>query len=90
MTPIESIYKADLSDLCDLKFHAKLENDKYHILIMRIGASKTVKDKHFFCKTLRHQDAQLCSIGILGLYLLGRFHYHDELKKFDFCTTVFG
>ena len=66
VTRSESIYKADLSDLCDLKFHADREKDAYHILIMRIGACKTIKDKLIFCKSLRHQDARLCSIGTLG------------------------
>ena len=54
VTRSASIYKSDLSELCDLKFHANFEKDKYHILIMRIGVGKIVKDKPFVCKSLRH------------------------------------
>ena len=38
----ESIYKADLSDLCDLVYHQKSERSPYQILIMRISEDKTV------------------------------------------------
>ena len=84
VTRSESMYKGDISDLCDLKFKSDCEKDSYHILLMRIGTGKTVKEKPIYCKSLRHKDARLCSIGSLGLYLLGRFHYLDELKRIDF------
>ena len=37
----DSIYKADLSDLCDFKCKQKLELDPYHICILRVSEGKT-------------------------------------------------
>ena len=54
----ESMLKADLSDLCDLVYHQKSERSPYQILIMRIGEGKTVHDKTFFGRLLRHVDVR--------------------------------
>ena len=40
----DSIYKADLSDLCDFKLQ-KLEPDPYHVCILRVGEGKTVQKR---------------------------------------------
>ena len=47
------MYKADLSDLCDLVYHQKSERSLYQILIMRIGEGKTVHDKNIFERVMR-------------------------------------
>ena len=68
----ESMYKTDLSDLCDLVYHQKSERSPYQILIMRTGEGKTVHDKNIFGRLLRHVDVRRCAFGALGLWLLSR------------------
>ena len=41
----DSIYKADLFYLCDFLFQQPGEHSPHHLLILRDGAGKSVKDK---------------------------------------------
>ena len=80
----ESLYKADLSDLCDFKFHQKTERDPYHVCILRVSTGKTNADKVLYGRVMRHVDAQLCPIGALAMYLLIRFEVTKEHESIDF------
>ena len=69
----ESIYKADLSDLCDLVCHQKSVRSPYQILIMKVGEGKTVHEKHIFGRLMRHVDVRRYAFSALDLWLLARF-----------------
>ena len=81
---MESLYKADLSDLCDFIYHQKREQDPYHILIMRISDGKTNANKIVFGRVMRHINVNLCAIGGLGFYLMLRFQMTKEIETIDF------
>ena len=83
----DSIYKADLADLCDFKFKQKLEPDPYHICILRVGEGKTVGSKAQFGKMMRHSNTKMCAIGALGFWLLARFMITDEIGQMDFTNN---
>ena len=80
----EPMYKADLSDLCDLVYHQKSERSLYQILIMRISEGKTVHDKNIFGRVMRHVDVRRCTFGALGLWLLARFKETNEINNYNF------
>ena len=81
----ESLYKADLSDLCDFIFKQRLEIDPYHILIMKIGFGKTINGNHaIYARGMRHSDVRLCPIGALGMWLLHRFFLANAIKTINF------
>ena len=81
----ESIFKADLSDLVDFAFNQEKEPDPYHVLVMRIGFGKIVRDDNsIYVRGLRHKDARLCHIGTLGLWLMTRFHVYNEMEGINF------
>ena len=81
----ESMYLADLSDLCDFIFHQTLEPDPYHVSVLRIGRGKTNKANNIFGRAMRHKDPRMCSVSGLGLYLLARFQSTNEVDElFDF------
>ena len=80
----DSLYKSDMCDLCDFKFQQPGEHSPYHILILRDGCGKSVKEKTQFGKVMRHRLPELCPIGGLGLWLLARFEITQEHKNFDF------
>ena len=81
----ESLYKADLCDLCDFNFKQRREIDPYHILIMRIGFGKTVGSDHaIYARGMRHSDVTLCPIGALGLWFLHRFFLSTEMETINF------
>jgi len=80
----ESIFKCELSDLCDFKYHARQEPHPYHVLVMQIMTGKTNKDKTLYGRFLRHKDVYKCSIGALALYLMLRFDLTKELAQIDF------
>ena len=84
----DSIYLADLSDICDFQFHQNREPDPYHICILRVGEGKTVKHKAEFGKMMRHQHVEMCAIGALGFWLLARFDITDEIKRIDFSVKT--
>ena len=71
-----SVYKADLCNLCDFTFQ--------QILILRNGGGKSVKDKTQFGKVMQHKVAEMCPIGASGLWLLVRFEVMKEQETFDF------
>jgi hypothetical protein len=81
---MESLYLADLSDLCDFIFHQKEERDPYMCLILRIGTGKTSSRRTIFGRAMRHIDPRLCCMGGLGFYLLLRFLVTREHEAFDF------
>ena len=82
---IESLYKADLSDLCDFMFKQRLEIDLYHISITRIGFGKTINgDYDIYARGIRHFDVRLCPIGALGMWLLHLFFLTNEIETINF------
>ena len=80
----DSVYKANLCDVCHFTFQQCGELSPYHVLIFRDGGGKSVKDKTQFGKVMRHGVAELCSIGALDLWSLTRFEHMKEPQKFDF------
>ena len=82
----ESLFKADLSDLCDFILDRDKMNEPspYHIVVLRIGEGKQNNDKNIFGRILRHRDPRLCGIGALAMYLMLRFQLTKEHKLFDF------
>ena len=84
---MESMYIADLSDLCDFIFHQKDELDPYQCLIMRIGTGKANKSRVIFGRAMRHTDPRLCAMGGLAFYLHIRFLVTKEYEEFDFCDN---
>ena len=62
----DSVYKADLCNMCDSTFLQPREKDHYHILILRDSDGKGFKVKKF-AKAIRHRMVHLCPIGALGL-----------------------
>ena len=80
----ESMYLVDLSDLCDFLFQQTLEPEPYHVLIMRIGNGKTNQKNSIFGRVMRHRDPRLCAVGGIGMFLLARFHYTNEIETIDF------
>ena len=80
----ESLYKADLADLCDFKYKQSRERDPYHILILRVSTGKTNADKILYGRVMRHYLVEQCSIGALALYLLLRFYVTTEIDGIDF------
>ena len=80
----ESLYKADLCDLCDFIFKQRREIDPYHILIMTIGFGKTVNSDHaIYARGMIHFDV-ICPIGALGLWLLHHFFLSNKMKTINF------
>ena len=80
----ESMYLADLSDLCDFKFKQQKEPHPYHIGIQRVSMGKTNREKVLYGRAMRHREVELSSIGALGLYLMTRFEVTNEIKSIDF------
>ena len=82
----ESLFKADLSDLCNfiLETEQTEEPSPYHIVVLRIGEGKQNSDKNIFGRILRHRDPRLCGVGALAMYLMLRFQHTQEDKLFDF------
>ena len=83
----DSLYSADLCDLCDFTFLQPKEGDDYHIMILRDGDAKTSKGKTQYGKVMRHKLPELCSMCALGLYLLVRFETAKEVETFDFMNN---
>ena len=80
----DSLYRADLSDLCDFSFKQTRERDPYHVVVLRVGSGKTVKDKAHFGKVMRHKDVTKCAVGALGFWLMARFSVTNENTTMDF------
>jgi Centromere DNA-binding protein complex CBF3 subunit, domain 2 len=74
----ESLIKCELSDLCDVVLDNQGVHD-IHILVIRIMTGKTNGLKTLFGRVIRHKDVYLCAIGVLGLYLLARWEFSDEV-----------
>ena len=74
----ESLYKADMADLCDFKFLQSREVAHYHIIVNRIGMGKVVKETAYFGKVMQHKGILRCSIGAMRLTFLGIFHVLQE------------
>ena len=84
----ESMYLADLADLCDFMLHPDCEPDPYHILIMRIGEGKVNADgTEVFGRVMRHKDPRLCAILALAIYLCMRFDVTGEIESIDFANN---
>ena len=80
----DSVYKADLCDLCDFMFQQRGELSPYHVLILRDGGGKSIKDKTQFGKVMRHRLPELCPIGTLSLWSLACFEVTNEPESIDF------
>ena len=81
----ESLYQADLSDLCDFFINQDGEPDHYHIAVLRIGDGKANKDGNaVFGRVMRHKDPRLCAINALAIYLCMRFDVTGEIESIDF------
>ena len=80
----KSLYRGDLSDLCDFKFKQKLKPNEYHIGIQRTGTGKANADQVLYSRVMWHKDPELCFIGSLALYFLARFELNDEIEHMDF------
>ena len=82
----ESLFKADLSDLCDIIIDSEVskEPSPYHIVVLQIGEGKQNADKNIFGRFMRHRDPRLCALGALAMYLFLRFQVTEEHKQFNF------
>jgi hypothetical protein len=80
----ESIFKCELSDMCDFYYHARREPDPYHIAVMMIATGKVNQNKTLFGRFMRHKDVTMCAMGGLGLYFLLRFSLTKEYEHYDF------
>jgi hypothetical protein len=80
----ESLFKCELSDLCDLVMDDQGPHP-CHILMMRIATGKTNGLKVLYGRVMRHKNVSMCAIGALGLYLLSRFDLTGEV--FDFTSN---
>ena len=82
----ESLYKADLADICDVHISTTTNQEPtpYHIVILCVGEGKQNNDKDVFGRIIRHKDPRLCGVGALAFYLMLRFHLTEEPKLFDF------
>ena len=87
ITRSDSVYKTDLCDMCDFTFLQPKEKDPYHIITLRDGDGKGSKAQTKFAKATRHQMSQLCTICVLGLWLLAHFEIVEEYKAFDFTNN---
>ena len=72
----ESLYKADLADVCDVHIATTTNQEPtpYHIVILCVGEGKQNNDKDVFGQILRHKDSRLCGVGALAFYLMLKFH----------------
>ena len=84
---MESLYLADLSDLCDFIFHQKQERDPYQCLILRVGTGKANQRKTIFSRAMRHVNPRLCPMSALAFYLHNRFIVTKEYEDFDFSVN---
>ena len=71
---IESLYKANISNLYDFILKQSREIDTYRVLIMKIGFGNIFRGDHMiYARSMRHRDVSICPIGALGLWLQCRF-----------------
>jgi hypothetical protein len=77
----ESLFKAELSDLCSVIVDSEKEFEQM-ILVLRIAVGKTNGTRTLYGRVMRHKDVYVCPIGALALYLFSRFHLAGE--KLDF------
>lgn len=80
----ESLFKCELSDLCDFVYHSHREPDPFHFLVMQVFTGKTNKAKTIYGRLIRHRNVNMCGMGALGLYLMLRFELTKELEAMDF------
>ena len=80
---INSLYSADICDLCSFTFTQPKEHDPYHIMILRHGDTNKSKDKIQHGKVMSHMLLEICSICTLGLYSLVRFEIIGEVNTFN-------
>ena len=76
----DSVYKAELADICDFNFKQPRELDPYHIMVLGDGDGKQSRKKAQHGKVIRHRLAELCSIGGLRFYFLARFDLSKEYE----------
>ena len=80
----ESLFKSELSDLCDLIHKDQSTGQEILIHVMRIAMGKTNGLRVLYGRCIRHKDVNQCAIGALGLYLLGRSMLTSEFQRIDF------
>ena len=85
----ESLFKADLSDMCGVTHQDDeegLDLEELEIQIMRIATGKTNNLKILYGRCMRHANVNLCPMGGIGFYLMHRFHTLKE--KIDFSENT--
>jgi hypothetical protein len=78
----ESLFKCDLSDLCDVIHKDSATGQNIMVMVMRIAVGKTNGLKTLYGRVIRHRLVEQCAIGAIGLYLFARFEYTKECFKF--------
>ena len=80
----ESLYRADLSDLCDMIFKPSNTSEEMLISIMQILHGKKNRLKVLYRRCVEHKDVNLCPIAALFFYLFTQFNCSGEGEQFDF------
>lgn len=78
----ESLFKCDLSDLCDVIHTDSSTGQTIMVMVMRIAIGKTNGLKTLYERVIRHRLVEQCAIGALALYLFARFTYTKESFNF--------
>ena len=84
----ESLHLANLSDLKILPVELNKHHDIFNVMMLVCETGKTIKKdgKVQYGRVTRHKDVFLCSICVMGLYLMNRFYtnaefYYDEVRN---------
>jgi hypothetical protein len=80
----ESMFKADLSDTCDLVHNHSSSSQSIHISVLRIATGKTNENRILYGRCIRHRAVERCAIGGQAFYFYARFLYTKELDEIDF------
>jgi len=78
----QSLFRAELSDLCDFTFKTP-QGKEILVLVIRVAIGKTNGLKTLYGRAIRNVDVRLCPVGSLGFYLFSRFHYANENLDFS-------
>ena len=76
----ESVYKADFSDLCGVRFRTKRDPHPLYILMMQFAEGKTNHGVTLYGRCLRHHDVRLCPVGAFAMYLFWRLDLSGEFS----------
>jgi hypothetical protein len=77
----ESLFKAELSDLLDLKVSPEKEPHPFYITVTQIPEGKTNPNGHtIFGRAMRNRLPEMCPIGAKAMYLMFRFEVTGEMN----------